>query len=130
MPSCEPCPCGRGLPLLSSIEGRIDDHVVLPDGHILTPRQIASRLSPVRGVAIYRFTQRRLDQIVVEYVGGRFHTEKTLEEVHQRCEALMPEGVEVQIREVRRNILPQKIRPVVSEVSERRLLHLISEIPA
>ncbi|MFQ5910481.1 MAG: phenylacetate--CoA ligase family protein, partial [Thermoplasmata archaeon] len=51
VPSCEPCPCGRGLPLLLSVEGRVEDFVVLPDSRILTPRQISSRLNAVRGVA-------------------------------------------------------------------------------
>ncbi|MFQ5910686.1 MAG: hypothetical protein ACE5IJ_08225, partial [Thermoplasmata archaeon] len=129
VPSCEPCPCGRGLPLLSFVEGRTDDLVVLPTGRILTPRQITSRLNAVRGVAIYRFTQRSLDKAVVEYVRGRFHTETTLEEIHTRCTDLLLDGVEVKVQEVHRNTLPQKIRPVVSEVSEKRLLHLVSDIP-
>ena len=39
--SAEPCPCGRGLPVIAGIEGRVDDVVITPDG-----RRIG-RLDPV-----------------------------------------------------------------------------------
>jgi len=104
--------------------------VVLANGQILTPRQVASRLNAVRGVAIYRFTQRSFHEVEVDYVRGRFHKETTPEDIRQRCHVLLPQDVHVKVREIRKNILPQKIRPVASEVSEKRMLKLISDIPA
>ena len=117
IPSCEPCPCGRGLPLLSSVDGRIDDLVLLPNGQILTPRQITSQLNAIRGMAIYRFTQRSLDVVVVEYVRSRLHTESTQEEILKRCRDMMPKSVEVRVREVLQDIIPHSLGPVVSKVS-------------
>jgi len=44
------------------------------------------------------------------------------EEVHHVCQLLFPDDVEVKVREVRRNVLPQKTRPVVSKASKKIVL--------
>jgi phenylacetate-CoA ligase len=130
VPSCEICSCGRGLPLLSSVEGRINDFLVFSDGRVLTTRQIASRLNIVKGVAIYRLTQRTLDRLDLEFVRSRFYVEETPEEARQRCMSLLPRGVQIKVKETSQTTLPPKIRPVISKVSEKRLLNLISDIPS
>lgn len=38
--SNERCPCGRTLPLLSELEGRVEDILFLPDGRFIHPRAI------------------------------------------------------------------------------------------
>jgi phenylacetate-CoA ligase len=42
--SSERCPCGRSLPLLSSLEGRTQDLVYLPDGRFLYSAQVSKIL--------------------------------------------------------------------------------------
>jgi phenylacetate-CoA ligase len=39
--SVQECPCGRGLPLIKSIEGRTGDRIVLPDGKFLSLQAFA-----------------------------------------------------------------------------------------
>ena len=34
------CPCGRTLPMLTDLEGRVEDTIVLPDGRFLHPRAV------------------------------------------------------------------------------------------
>lgn len=62
----EQCPCGRGLPVISSIEGRTDDILVTPDG-----RRIG-RLDPVfKGQLPIReaqIIQEALNEVRVKYV--------------------------------------------------------------
>jgi phenylacetate-CoA ligase len=126
--SSDTCPCGRGLPLLNSVEGRIDDLLVLPDGRILTPLYITSWLNEIRGMAIYRLTQHKHDEVTVEYVPSRLHTQTTVEEIQQICKTLLQPNVDVTIKRTHRKTLPQKIRPVVSKVPGKRHFGLISEL--
>ncbi|MBC7790312.1 MAG: phenylacetate--CoA ligase family protein [Anaerolineae bacterium] len=38
--STTPCPCSRTLPMLTDLEGRVEDTIVLPDGRFLHPRAV------------------------------------------------------------------------------------------
>jgi len=101
---------------------------VLPSGQLLSPRQITSHLNTIQGVAIYRFNQLNLERAVVEYVRSRFHTDTTVEKIHRCCIDLLSSSVEVRVREVSRETLPQKIRPVVSKVPDKRLKNLSTDV--
>ena len=86
-----PCPCGRGLPLLESIEGREADYVVTPAGHLVSGISLTENFAcQVPGVAQIQIVQethhrflfrivrdadfgaaslRRLEQLVAERFG-------------------------------------------------------------
>lgn len=55
--SREKCPCGRTLPLLSELEGRIEDILFLQDGRFIHPRAIWGVIKNVEGVLKYQFIQ-------------------------------------------------------------------------
>ena len=40
-----PCPCGRGFPTLSNIEGRVGEIIRTPDGRIIAPGALTQRLN-------------------------------------------------------------------------------------
>lgn len=77
-----PCPCGRGLPVLSRIVGRQQDMVTLPNGEtrwtLLSGGNIQSflEIAPVRQ---YQFVQNDLKTIEVRLVVERELTEKEKE---------------------------------------------------
>ena len=51
------CPCGRTLPLLESLEGRVEDIVLLGGGHHVHPRRIWQALKPTPGLIRYQLIQ-------------------------------------------------------------------------
>lgn len=54
-----PCPCGRKLPLLSFIEGRVDDWLALPGGRTLHPQAVRTLFTEEAGlVRAYRVEHR------------------------------------------------------------------------
>jgi len=55
--SKEKCPCGRTLPLLSELEGRLEDTVFLPDGRFIHPRAIWVVIKKIEGVLKYQLIQ-------------------------------------------------------------------------
>jgi len=62
------CPCGRGLPLLERIEGRVLDAIRTPDGRILPGEFFPHMLKDVPGLARFQLVQRRLDQLELSIV--------------------------------------------------------------
>lgn len=54
----DPCPCGRGLPLMRPTLGRCVDYFVLTDGTTITPYDLTCAIEHLRGLARYQIIQR------------------------------------------------------------------------
>jgi phenylacetate-CoA ligase len=62
------CPCGRGLPLLEAIEGRVLDVLRRPDGRTVPGEFFPHLLKDVPELVQYRVEQKSLDRIVISAV--------------------------------------------------------------
>ena len=62
------CPCGRGLPMLESIEGRVLDTLRTADGRTVPGEFFPHLLKEVPEFAQYRVEQRTLDHVVISAV--------------------------------------------------------------
>ncbi len=68
----EPCPCGRGLPVLKRIMGRYRNLLTLPDGSRRWPRLgYESRLQDIAPIELMQMIQRSVDEIDVRLVMPR-----------------------------------------------------------
>ncbi|MDW8073854.1 MAG: AMP-binding protein [Nitrososphaerota archaeon] len=86
-PIDDECPCGRGLPLLKNIEGRIVDSIKKPDGGYISPYTIMFTLQYVEGLRQFRVIQKS-DYSVEVQVRVEGDAEKVLREIDLRCRAL------------------------------------------
>lgn len=66
----EPCACGRGLPVLASVEGRATDFVTASDGTIMHGLALIYVLRDLPGVESFRIVQETLHHTRVEVVAG------------------------------------------------------------
>ncbi len=66
-----PCPCGRSLPVLSSIAGRSRNMVQLPDGSQRSPNLPGKLWLSIAPFRQFRLLQRSLESVVVRYVIDR-----------------------------------------------------------
>ncbi|MEZ4222857.1 MAG: hypothetical protein R3B13_18085 [Polyangiaceae bacterium] len=57
VPSDRTCDCGRRLPMISSIEGRVRDVFKLPGGGTRTPREVMEPFADIEGIDLFRVTQ-------------------------------------------------------------------------
>ncbi|MBZ9611727.1 phenylacetate--CoA ligase family protein [Rheinheimera maricola] len=64
----QPCSCGRGLPLLESIEGRSTDFVVASDGTMMHGLALIYILRDISGIAAFKIIQHSLSQTTVQLV--------------------------------------------------------------
>jgi phenylacetate-CoA ligase len=67
-PPGERCPCGRTLPLLERVEGRLADLVATPDGAFLVPHFFVVLFKNLRQVHRYQVVQDRLDALRIRLV--------------------------------------------------------------
>ena len=114
------CACGRGLPLIKSIEGRTDDFLTLPSGKKVSPRVI-NVIEDIPGVAMYKTVQETKNRIVVNLIQGNGYSQKTIYEIKKHIQSgCLGEAVEVEVNLV--DELPRegtgKLRAVVSNVRE------------
>jgi phenylacetate-CoA ligase len=66
-----PCPCGRGLPVLARIVGRVRNRVTLPDGRRIWPALGTLGFFYDLPVRQWQIVQDRLDHLAVRLVVGR-----------------------------------------------------------
>ena len=77
----EPCSCGRGLPVIRRILGRVRNMLVLPTGERYWPQISALALRKLAPIARTQFIQRTLDEIDVRLVVDRPLTAEEMEKL-------------------------------------------------
>ncbi|MGD2248411.1 MAG: hypothetical protein PVF58_08380 [Candidatus Methanofastidiosia archaeon] len=75
--SDEVCACGRGLPLLSVIQGRRDDFLVLPSGKKIPPTLVVPIFFSLHEIDAFQVIQENVHQVTVKVVKGTGYTEDT-----------------------------------------------------
>jgi len=117
--SPEPCPCGLGLPLLSSLDGRSTDSLVRPDGSVVVGLMLSDLFMGEPSIRAAQFVQERLESVdvLLETTNG------FSQDVASRCRAevqtLMGPDVIVSIRPVaaiNRNPTSGKIQEVICRI--------------
>lgn len=111
-----PCPCGRALPVLREVSGRVEDVVVTPDGRRMVRfHGVFLDLPHVREGQI---VQERLDRVVVRTVAAPGFSDRDAETMIARVRERLGPEVEVEVELVER--IPRtaagKFRAVVSKL--------------
>ena len=91
------CSCGRGLPLLKSIEGREADCFTLPGGQLITPRKIMTVIQGTPGVSRYQAVQESMNQVRIELMRRGNEPEVSKDELVARCHNILGEDVEIEV---------------------------------
>ena len=113
------CPCGRGLPLLETLEGRSNDFIVLPSGKKRTPVSF-DIMYGIPGIMAYQVVQEEPDLFVFRYVPDEKDiSEKSKSEILARLErASLGEKVRTEFEAV--DLIPKtpngKMSTVLSKV--------------
>jgi len=114
--------CGRGMPLMDSIQGRAGDYVVLRSGRKLTPHPFFLVLDHALGVARWQIVQESRDRLTVRMTMSDGHEPVECEAVRSKLRGLVGDNMAVEIEVVdrlRRNA-SQKLRSVICNLPEGR----------
>lgn len=62
------CPCGRRLPLINTIHGRLVDRVVLPSGESISPYMLTCVIEDIPGIRRFQIVQDAIDHLVINVI--------------------------------------------------------------
>jgi phenylacetate-CoA ligase len=124
-----PCPCGRSLPKIQPVEGRLLDFLVTPRGRILHPTSAMHIIREVREVRESRVLQEDVDHVVVQLVPVRPLERAEVDSLRAKFGILFGSGIRVDIIQVGELPRPAsgKFRPVESKVSRQMIEQMLSK---
>jgi phenylacetate-CoA ligase len=129
------CPCGTPFASIGQIQGRMIDYFPLPDGRLLHPYEIVSRLvwGPSEWLKQYQLVQERRDRVVLYLVADEPPSPERVASIDRVVHPLLGPSVQFEVRQVTRIPFEStgKLRPSRSLVhSEFDQLRLEPEPPA
>jgi phenylacetate-CoA ligase len=94
------CSCGRGLPLIESIEGRISDFIVTPQGKIIEEGYFAQIFHGEEGIAQFQVMQNEINDIIVYFIPSRKYSEGRMPKIKQMLQDYLGNDVNLEFRKV------------------------------
>lgn len=89
--SCsETCPCGRGLPLIESLEGRVTDIIRTPDGKFISSPALTLLFDGIN-IEQYRIEQKSAEELVIKVVKGPGYSENDTRKIFERIKKYVGE---------------------------------------
>ena len=92
-----PCPCGRGLPCLQSIEGRVSDSLRTIDGRVVSGIWFSGLAIGIPEFREYQVRQERLDKVVISAVLTRPLSDASQRLLDREVRKAFGEATEVQL---------------------------------
>ncbi|WP_088330333.1 AMP-binding protein [Lacimicrobium sp. SS2-24] len=114
------CDCGRGLPMLESIEGRSTDFVVAADGTMMHGLALIYILRDMDGIEAFKITQESLQLTRVEVVSKQQLTDAMVKQIESGFKARLGAQVEINVQSVTEIAAEKsgKYRYVISKVAQ------------
>lgn len=98
VPSDRKCKCGRGLPLMESVTGRVADFLIKKDGsRVAGVSLIENTLTKMPGIVQMQIVQESMDSLVVRVVPGAEFKESTQGGLRDYLTELFGSGTAVEI---------------------------------
>jgi phenylacetate-CoA ligase len=101
IPSARTCSCGCSYPLLESLEGRVADYVVTPDGNYISGISLTENFAMhLPGVRQMQIVQEKIDFLVFRIVKGELFGEQTLKDINRLAHERFGDQMRWQIENV------------------------------
>jgi phenylacetate-CoA ligase len=101
VPSERRCPCGRGLPLMERVAGRVADYLKRRDGSLVAGVSLVERtLTAIPGIEQLQIVQSAREEIVLNVVRANDFTQATEQALLREFQSVFGEGIVFRIRYV------------------------------
>lgn len=94
------CSCGRGLPLMELVEGRLVDLIRLPSGRSILPSVLIVTIGEIPGIRQFQIVQETLTSIVIRIIPDAGFSRTTLVQVEARCNSIVAQEVQITVEVV------------------------------
>lgn len=98
--SADPCPCGRGLPVLRAIEGRSTDFILARDGTLMHGLSLIYIVRDIPGVANFKIIQENIDHTRFLLVTESGFDPACVSGIQAAARARLGEAVRVDVEQV------------------------------
>ena len=95
-----PCPCGRSLPRLANLEGRITDFVLLPDGKKISGPSLTLLVAPMAEIRQAQFVQPNPEEVRLDLVPADGFGSDTIDELRRRLYPYFRDQIRFSVRAV------------------------------
>jgi phenylacetate-CoA ligase len=95
--SDETCPCGRGLPILAGLLGRVLDILVTPDGRYLPGEFFPHLIKETGDIERFQVIQKAPDELLMLIQPGQRFRQETVDYILEKTRQAMGETVEVRV---------------------------------
>lgn len=93
IPSDKKCSCGRGLPLMKQLSGRMRDTIITKDGRYITGAFFSTLFydcfGNTKGIKQFQFIQKTKDALILNIVKGddysQYKFDDILRKIHEQC---------------------------------------------
>ncbi len=92
------CPCGRTLPLVKAIHGRVRPLIMTAEGRPITT--LAAPITGVKGIRAFQFVHEAPGQLVIRVVKGKEYSAGTEETVKLGLKRFIGEGMQIDLKHV------------------------------
>lgn len=117
--SDQACPCGRGLPVLSEIQGRSTDFVIAADGTVMHGLALIYVLRDIPGVASFKIVQETTQLTTVFVEPGKLFESDDIGRIEAGLKRRLGDSVTIDVKVV--DVVPAeasgKFRYVISRVA-------------
>jgi phenylacetate-CoA ligase len=115
------CPCGRGLPLLTRVDGKRWPYFQLADRRLKHSSSLMQALYRLGGMRQFQVVQRAVDHLLIRLVPDRDWTPEHAQRVSQAVQAFMESSIRVDVSVFDRLERPAsgKLRSVICELPPR-----------
>lgn len=107
IPSDRKCSCGRGLPLMERVTGRVADFLVKKDGSLVAGVSLIERtLTAIKGIEQMQIVQEKIDEIVLNVVKMNGYDSNSERQLINEFKNVFGENVDIKLNYVDR--IPQE----------------------
>ena len=118
----EKCNCGRGLPIIQSLEGRVSDTLITPSGKLLSVTTFEvywkCRISPhTPNVDYVHIIQKSKRKLLIEMVKKEHYSNEETQTILRELRALLGSEVEIEFKDLDSIPIGRKLRFAESELN-------------
>lgn len=95
------CPCGRGLPLMDMVSGRVTDFIITPDKKLISGVAIATYvITNISGIKQIQFIQDTKEQVKIKLVKNNEFSEESLNKLNSNIIRFLGDKIKIEIEYV------------------------------